>query len=424
MFWFIILFCITYTSIIIIYNWYYDIDNFAELEEDIYSKNFSNIFMTDNTNKYILPVDSDNDELITITLKDIQKSNETNEDNTHKNIVQLKKIINKTSIENINDLIKIADYYEKNILNNNYNEKIIDNLYNYGELYFTINLTKIYNIKGPLIKLKKMVGLTKIKNDIIDLILYYLTHNENNNNLLHMTIEGSSGCGKTKLAKIISQLLVKLNILKTEKITYAKSTDLIGEYVGQTGAKTQKLIDSALNGVLFIDEAYGIGDSKGINGNFGVECINVLNQNLSDNKHKFICIIAGYTKELEKMFFSLNSGLKRRFPFRFVIEKYTYQELMNIFVFKIYKLKLKIDKNINLEEFFKNNYKEFIYFGGDIETFIQNINYAKIRRTIGNYKLCNSIIIEDFNKALDKLKNNNKKSKSKSKSKSKIFIYK
>jgi len=82
------------------------------------------------------------------------------------------------------------------------------------------------------------------------------------------------------------------------------------------------------------------------------------------------------------MFFSFNPGLKRRFPFKFTISDYTYQELIKIFIQKVYKLKLKIDSDIDLEVFFKDNYKHFKFFGGDIETLLQNVKYSNSRRTI------------------------------------------
>ena len=228
-----------------------------------------------------------------------------------------------------------------------------------------------------------MVVLTKIKNEIIDMLLYYLINfGEKNNNMLHMTLAGSPGCGKTKLAKIISKIMNGMNILDSDKIVYAKSTDLIGEYIGQTGQKTQNVITKAMGGILFIDEAYALGTSNSRQHNFSAECINVLNQNLSDNKNKFICIIAGYQHELDEMFFSANPGLKRRFPFRFTITGYSHSELLKIFTNNIYKLKWKINKDVDLENFFKENSAKFKYFGGDIDAFIQNIKYAYSRRVV------------------------------------------
>jgi SpoVK/Ycf46/Vps4 family AAA+-type ATPase len=435
------IFLIAFISLYLLLEWYFmcnfaDIDNMEQLENFNFFKS-----MTEKTKTNALKIqeDSDDDEDISISLSDLKyiepsiSNNKNNNDdllkppNNETNIISIKNMINKEFITNINDLISIANYYEKNILNikEENDKENIQNLYLYNKKYYTINLELVYKIRGPLIKLKKMVGLAEIKNEIIDLILYYLMNSNNkNNNMLHMTLEGSPGCGKTKLAKIISQILNGMNILKSDKIVYAKSTDLIGQYVGQTGPKTQKVIDKAMGGILFIDEAYGLGDSNGISHNFSSECINVLNQNLSDNKNKFICIIAGYSEELEDMFFSINPGLKRRFPFRFKIKPYTYSELLKIFIQKIYKLKWKLYKDVDLDTFFKNNIKYFKYFGGDIDTLIQNIKYSHSRRIICEYPDKQGIITNaDIEMAFDKFKNSRKDNiKGKSSNKKKDFF--
>lgn len=413
------IFLITFLVMYILLDWYFILDS-----SDIYEINKKFDFFdkgpTESKKKFNtmdMPDDSDNEDDISISISDIKYrknidvfdvNDKNNNNNNNKNIISIKNMINKESISHINDLLLIANYYENNILNQTNNlTEIENNLYKYDKNYYTINLETIYNIKGPLIKLKKMVGLTNIKNELIDLILHYLMmSNIDNDNMLHMTLEGSPGCGKTKLAKIISKILNKMNILKSDKIIYAKSTDLIGQYVGETGLKTQKVIDKAIGGILFIDEAYSLGNSKGISHNFSAECIDVLNQNLSDNKNKFICIIAGYPEELEKMFFSVNPGLKRRFPFRFIIKPYTHSELLQIFIQKIYKLNWKVYHDVDLETFFKNNIKYFKYSGGDIDTLIQNIKYSHSRRIICEQPTEKGIIKNtDINVAFEKFKN-------------------
>jgi AAA+ superfamily predicted ATPase len=427
---YVLIFFILLLVIFIIYCWYNGIEilDYELFNTDLIidSSNKNNIFNPKNEKKLILPEDSDKDsEDYSISLSDIkykkeEKIKEKDELDKSIKITNLIEIIGKDNIDNITDLIKIGNYYEEKYVN--VYTRYVKKLYQYNDDYFTINLEKVYKIKKPLIKLKKLVGLQTIKNDIIDLLLYYLTTEENNNTMMHMTLEGPPGCGKTKLARIISQLLNKMEILHSDKIVYAKSTDLIAEYVGQTGSKTQKVINSALGGVLFIDEAYALGTTTGKEYNFGAECINVLNQNLSDNKNKFICIIAGYADELDEMFFSINPGLKRRFPFKFTITDYTYQELMKIFIQKVYKFDKKIDSDIDLETFFKDNYKQFKFFGGDIETLLQNIKYANSRRTICNINNNNKVITnEDLNNGLEKLKNSRKENKNKKNSGKKFY---
>jgi SpoVK/Ycf46/Vps4 family AAA+-type ATPase len=242
-----IIFFILFVVVFYLYCWYYNIEIYDEfLFTDLIIENDNN--KLNFYKKLSLPEDSDKDseDDNSISLSDIKYIKKIEvKDKFDKNIkiIYLKEIIEKDNIENLNDLIKIANFYEEKYLNiyTNFNKK----LYQYNDDYFTINLEKVYKIKKPLIKLKKMVGLENIKNDIIDLILHYLVTFEVNNTMLHITLEGPPGCGKTKLAKIISQLLNKFEILSSDKIVYAKSTDLIAEYVGQTGSKTQKVINSA-----------------------------------------------------------------------------------------------------------------------------------------------------------------------------------
>lgn len=326
--------------------------------------------------------------------------------------------IKNTSSSSNTPKINSNDKTVNSIDSNNSNDKSVDSndktieLYKINDCYFTINLEKVFKMKGHLIKLKKMIGLENIKNEIIDMILYYLMEFEKkNNNMLHMTLEGSPGCGKTKLAKIISKLLGAMGILDNDKIVYARRTDMIGQYLGQTGHKTQSVIDSALGGVLFIDEAYSLGNSK--KDIYSKECLDILNQNLSDNKKKLVCIIAGYPEELENYFFSSNPGLTRRFPFRFKINNYTHTELLNIFINKINKLNWKLDSNTNLEEFFEKNILHFKYFGGDIDTFIQDIKYSHSRRVVCSHPSEFRIITKtDIKSAFDKFKNRRKNSNS------------
>ena len=361
---------------------------------------FQNLDINSKKNKNdnrIISDDSDDDINMDINFNDViyNINTENNNPDILKNnncFLKIKTIINKNQIDSLDDFIKINDFYQQN--------KIV---YKFNSKYDTFNLQKIEKIINPLIKLKKMVGLDKIKDEIINFILYYLIYTKKNepSHMKHISIEGSPGCGKTKLAKIISKILISLGILENNNIVYAKRTDLIGTHLGETGKKTQNIINKALGGVLFIDEAYSLGceDKKDI---YSKECIDILTQNLSDNKSKFICIIAGYTEELENNFFSINPGLVRRFPFRFKIEKYNYQELRDIFIRKIYKLNWKIDIDIeNINILFENNYKYFQYFGGDIDTFIQDIKYSHARRiACSNTNQFKIINIDDITKAL------------------------
>ena len=250
------------------------------------------------------------------------------------------------------DKTKIIENKTDNINIKNKTGSISKGLYEINGKKYPINLETLNKLVKPLTKLKNIIGMDKVKSGIFDMILYYLQNFETkNNSMLHTIIEGPPGVGKTMIGRIIGELYATLGIIPSNKFKLVKRTDLIGEYVGHTAHKTQKVIDEANGGILFIDEAYSLG-SDGKKDTFSKECIDVINQNLSENKTKFICIIAGYPTELEKCFFSYNPGLKRRFPFKYSIESYTSDEMYNIFMKMINDIKWKITNNINENEIY------------------------------------------------------------------------
>jgi hypothetical protein len=195
---------------------------------------------------------------------------------------------------------------------------------------------------------------------------------------------------------------------KKLKFKIVKRSDLVGQYVGHTAIKTQKIINESFGGVLFIDEAYSLGGDDV----FSRECINTINQNLSEHCDKFVCIIAGYADALENNFFAFNSGLQRRFPFRYKIEKYNGIELSTILKKKIIDEKYSIDTEYEkqLDKYIENNKEYFPNFGGDIETYFFHIKMMHAKRVFGkSIKLRNILIKDDFEKGLEKIKNNMKK---------------
>lgn len=260
------------------------------------------------------------------------------------------------------------------------NECVID-----GKKYY-INLRTLNKLVNPLTKLKNMIGLDKLKDAIVDMIMYYLQNFESrNNNLLHTVIEGPPGVGKTEVGKIMAEIYAGLGVIPSNRFKLVKRTDLIGEYLGQTAQKTQKVIDEANGGVLFIDEAYSLGNGEKRD-SYSKECIDTLNQNLTENKKKLIVILAGYANELEKSFFSMNPGLYSRFPFRFTIDNYNAEELCNIFVKKVTDMKWKFtDDNDTkyLSTFFTKNLSSFPDFGRSVENLLSNCKFVHARRVFG-----------------------------------------
>jgi hypothetical protein len=270
----------------------------------------------------------------------------------------------------------------------------LDSLIELGRMYdiktknnYTIDLKKINNLIPTLEKFKNIIGMENVKKTIVNQIIYFLSGLETCNEMMHTVIMGPPGVGKTMLGETIGEIYHKLGIIEgNNELEYnfkiVKRADLIGQYLGHTAIKTQKAIDECKNGILFIDEAYSLGSEEKTD-IYAKECIDTLNQNLTENKNKFICIIAGYPEQLEKTFFSMNPGLKRRFPFKYTIAKYNAIELGEIFYKMMKKNEWSFIENFNIDEF-KNflelNYKEFSNFGGDMETLFFNIKIAHAKR--------------------------------------------
>lgn len=244
----------------------------------------------------------------------------------------------------------------------------------------------LHNIIPELIQLRDLIGMEKVKTAITAQIVYYL-QDLGTTDMLHTVIQGPSGVGKTVLAKIISKLYLKLGFLTNDKFIIAKRSDLIGGYLGQTAIKTQKKIDDANGGVLFIDEAYALGNT-GDGDSYSKECIDTLVSNLAERRD-FICIIAGYESDLESCFFSRNQGLERRFPWRYTIPTYTAIEL-----YLIFKKQARDDKWALLidHSFFADKLDKFPHMGGDTETLLAKCKIAHGLRMFGKPRFLKKLI--------------------------------
>lgn len=330
-------------------------------------------------------------------------------------------------IKSIDDLIFLGEQYQE------------------GKKY-NINVEKLNVLVPTLKKLQEVIGMDNVKKSITNQIIYFIQDfQDKNSDMLHTVIQGPPGVGKTMLGQIIGEIYYYLDIIegsdsdsnsskskKTQinkpvepylcqddfcdhdnedcpdyfyeynyknksnsdintkkektkiKFTIAKRSDLIGKYLGHTAAKTQEVIDKALGGVLFIDEAYSLGNPEGRD-SFSKECIDTINQNLTEKKNKLLVIIAGYKDSLDSCFFSYNEGLRRRFPFVYTIEKYDPSELAQILVKMIKEMgegwDLTNDTNKQfLDKFFEKNIKLFPNSAGDIETLVFNIKIEHSKR--------------------------------------------
>ena len=264
------------------------------------------------------------------------------------------------------------------------------NKYEYkDDTEYNIDLESLHKIKKELIMLDEMIGLSKLKQSILNQLLYFIQGLHKNNSggdYKHTVIYGPPGTGKTEIAKIIGTMYSKMGILKNNTFNKVTRNDLIAGYLGQTAIKTKKIIDESLGGVLFIDEAYSLA-SREQNDSFSKECLDILCESLSDHKDDLMVIIAGYEDELNNTFFKANQGLKSRFIWRFSIDTYTPKELMQIFKQKVELTEWQfVDDNVLSEKWFHTNKEHLKSYGRDVEILLTYVKICHSRRIYGKHK--------------------------------------
>ena len=324
-------------------------------------------------------------------------------------------------IKNIKDLINLCDNY-KLAVNVEYN----------------INMQALHKIRNDLVELNNMIGMKNLKENIVDQLLYYLqnlhipnatnsySRSSSSGDFLHTVIYGSPGTGKTEVAKIIGRIYSNLGVIKSKgsssssassatyvppkkkssssssssssgsgssssgsgssgsssssKFKKVTRADLIAGYLGQTALKTKDAIKDSIGGVLFIDEAYALGNTEKRD-SFSKECIDTLCEALSDHKDDLMVIIAGYEKDLNECFFAYNDGLDSRFTWRFKIDDYTAEDLRDIFSKKVKDFGWSIYEGEEIKaEWFEKHMKYFKYYGRDMETLFSKTKIAHSRR--------------------------------------------
>ena len=206
------------------------------------------------------------------------------------------------------------------------------------EVYFHIifdgRSTEPGSAPALLAELDSYIGLGVVKEEVHNLInmvqVYKLRQQHDlptTDMSLHMVFTGNPGTGKTMMARMMARIYRSLGILSKGQLVEVDRSGLVAGYVGQTALKTQKVIEKAMGGVLFVDEAYALNGRS--ENDFGQEAIDTLLKAMEDHRDDLVVILAGYTKEMQ-LFLSANSGLASRFPNQIEFPDYTGAELLAI----------------------------------------------------------------------------------------------
>lgn len=184
-------------------------------------------------------------------------------------------------------------------------------------------------------ELEQMIGLQPVKeylSDMHDMVALRMERQkigqDSSFGSLHMLFTGNPGTGKTTVARVVAKMLQGLGVVSKGHLVEVTREDLVAEYIGQTAPKTRKVIEKAIGGVLFIDEAYSLSGNN-VQGDFGQEAIDTLVKGMEENRSDLVVILAGYTKEMND-FLKKNSGLRSRFPNVIEFPDYTPEELLQI----------------------------------------------------------------------------------------------
>lgn len=192
-------------------------------------------------------------------------------------------------------------------------------------------------------QLDELIGLSRIKEEVrvredqirMEQARIRMGEEPSDSFFLHSIFYGNAGTGKTTVARLIGKIYNKLGVLPAGDVfVEVTRSDLVAEYMGQTAIKTKRVVESAIGGVLFIDEAYAL--CTGPDDTFGMEALNTLLTLAVDYRDRLMIILAGYEEPIKRLI-NLNQGLERRFPNQFHFEDYSEEELYEIFCYKLKK---------------------------------------------------------------------------------------
>lgn len=303
-------------------------------------------------------------------------------DQNKKDIIHFLNIIKKIILERKEEkeILKITSLLKESLIS----------FIGYKKISKICDLEKEKDLEELLEELNELIGLKKVKDTVIDLILYQKIQRLRKkmnlkipNKTLHLAFIGNPGTGKTTVARIIGKVYKQIGLLSKGHFMEVSRTDLIAGYQGQTAIKVKNIVNKARGGVLFIDEAYSITEND-YSDSYGKECLTELTKALEDYREDLVVIVAGYP-ELMNKFFKSNPGLKSRFNTIIEFEDYTSKELVEILKKMCNKNDYKLDNLVSkiLEEHLEDILnKKIINFsnGRMIRNIYENLIMNQARR--------------------------------------------
>jgi SpoVK/Ycf46/Vps4 family AAA+-type ATPase len=227
--------------------------------------------------------------------------------------------------------------------------------------------------------LDRFVGATSVKRLVRDMALLSCLGLADPEDFTNVMITGSPGTGKTELLALVSEILLALYHGKRAKVTWLTRASLVGQHLGETALKTARALASAAPGVIVLDEVYALGSGDGRD-SFAKECVDTLNQFMSECRDLVSVVVAGYKHETEQCFLHQNPGLARRFPHRFHVDDYTTDELCAIAERQLERAEWKAFDGFARTECFRAALAKSKFNGGDTARLLTMCKLAHARR--------------------------------------------